>query len=137
MLDKTITNALLALRAKTIRDGLGGIEHINALLIARGIDPTQQHVRRKIPSDSCKQRELKMIVLGAVRTGPKRTPEICQHLMACKPGMSRESAMKRVYRAIYRMRDRGVLVQDGLAWRLPDEGSAIMPPAASTLSTRD
>ncbi|GGH60723.1 hypothetical protein GVY41_17250 [Frigidibacter albus] len=118
MLDKTINNALLALRAQIIRENLDGLDHVNALLIQRGIDPAAQHVRRKIPADSCKQREVKMIVLEALRGGAKRPAEIGAHFMACKPGVAPDRAMPRVYRAIYKMRDGGAVVKDGGAWRL-------------------
>lgn len=118
MLDKTITNALLALRAQIIRDNLDGLGHVNALLTQRGIDPAAQHVRRKLPADSCKQREVKLIVLEALRDGAKRPAEIGAHFMACKPEVPPDRAMLRVYRAIYKMRDGGVVVRDGWAWRL-------------------
>jgi hypothetical protein len=118
MLDKTITNALLALRAQIIRENLGGLDHVNALLITRGIDPDLQHVRRMIPRDSCKQREVKRLVMEALRTGPKRPSEIGARFMACKPEIAPDRAMIRVYRAIYKMRDGGVVVKDGRVWRL-------------------
>lgn len=118
MLDKTITNALLALRAEIIREDLDGLAHVDAILIARGVNPALQHVRRKIPRDSCKQREVKRLVLEALRTGPKRPAEIGAHFMARKPEIAPDRAMIRVYRAIYKMRDQGVVGKDGLAWRL-------------------
>ena len=37
MLDKTITNALIALRRQIIRGNLDRLDHVNALLAARGI----------------------------------------------------------------------------------------------------
>ncbi|MES2843723.1 MAG: hypothetical protein V4804_17035 [Pseudomonadota bacterium] len=73
MLDKTITNALLALRAQIVRERLGGLNHVEALLVARGVELAAHPVRRKIPADSCKQREVKLIVAEALRDGPKRT----------------------------------------------------------------
>ena len=118
MLDKTITSALLNLRARIVRDKLDGLEHVNALLVARGVDPAAQYVRRKIPQDSCKQREVKLIVLQALRAGPKRPKEIGACFAACKPEIAPDRAMIRVYRAIYKMRDRGGIVSDSGVWRL-------------------
>lgn len=86
--------------------------------MARGIDPASQHVPRKIPCDSCKQREVKLLVLEALRAGPKRPAEIGAHFMACKPEIAPDRAMIRVYRAIYKMRDGGVVVADAGVWRL-------------------
>jgi hypothetical protein len=118
MNDQSITNALLHLRAKTIRDGLSGLDHVNALLVLRGVDPAAQHVKRKIPQDSCAQREVKAMVLAVLKDGPKRSREVGDYFMARKPGIPRDMAMKRVYRAIYKMRDRGLVVTDGRVWRL-------------------
>jgi hypothetical protein len=118
MLDKTITSALLNLRASIIREGRDGLDHVEALLVARGVNPAAQHVRRKIPLDSCAQREVKAMVLAVLKDGPKRSRDVGDYFMMRKPGILRDRAMKRVYRAIYKMRDRGLLVTDGLVWRL-------------------
>jgi hypothetical protein len=52
MLDKTITSALLHLRAQIIRDRLDGLGHVNALLVQRGIEPSGQLVRAKRRPDA-------------------------------------------------------------------------------------
>ena len=57
MLDKSITSALLALRAQIIRGNLDGLDNVEALLVQRGIDPAAHHVPRPIPRDSCKLRD--------------------------------------------------------------------------------
>lgn len=118
MLDKTINNALLRLRAQIIRDGLEGLQHVEAMLLLRGIDPASHYVRRKIPLDSCKQRELKIIVLDALRSGPKTAREIAQAFMRRKPEIAPDRAKIRVHRATYKMRDAGVLVGNAGVWRL-------------------
>jgi hypothetical protein len=118
MIEKTITSALVNLRAHIIRDGIDGLDHVNALLVMRGIDPGKLRVGRKMPADSCRQSEVRMIVIQVLRGGPKRPCEIGAHFMACKPSIAPDRAMVRVYRGIYKMRDRGVVVRDGGAWRL-------------------
>lgn len=118
MLDKSIDSALLALRAQIVRDNGKGQDHVEALLRLRGIDPSVHHVRRRIPRDSCKQREVKRLVLEALRHGPKSPREIGAYFMACKPEVAPDRAMIRVYRAIYKMRDRGVVAKDGQLWAL-------------------
>ena len=118
MLDQTITNALLDLRARTIRDGSEGLAHVVALLILRGVDLATQHVRRKIPQDSCAQSEVKLFILAALRDGPKTPAQIGAHFMAAKPWIAPNRAMIRVYRAIYKARDKGVVRRDGRVWRL-------------------
>jgi hypothetical protein len=118
MLDKTINSALLALRAQIIRGNLDGLDHVEALLVQRGIDPAAHHVPRPIPRDSCKLREVKLIIIAALRDGPKRPAEIGVYFMACKPEIEPDRAMIRVYRAIYKLRDSGGIVSDGGVWRL-------------------
>ena len=118
MLDKSITSALLALRAQIIRGNLDGLDHVEALLVQRGIDPAAHHVPRPIPRDSCKLREVKLIIIAALRDGPKRPAEIGVYFMACKPEITPDRAMIRVYRAIYKLRDSGGIVSDGGVWRL-------------------
>ena len=44
MLDKTITSALLALRAHIIHQRRDGLAHVEALLIARGFDLSLIHI---------------------------------------------------------------------------------------------
>ena len=43
MIDKTITNALIELRKQIIRGRLDILAHVDALLMARGVDPAMQH----------------------------------------------------------------------------------------------
>jgi hypothetical protein len=50
MLDKTITNALIALRKQIIRESLDGLPHVDALLAARGVDPAQIRIGGNRPA---------------------------------------------------------------------------------------
>jgi len=118
MQDKSIDNALLALRASIIRDSLDGLVHVEALLAIRGVDYASQHVPRKIPADSCKHREVKLMVLEALRSGPKTPAQIGTDFMARKPEIAPDRAMIRVYRAIYKLRDSGALEGVGGLWKL-------------------
>ena len=53
--------ALVYLYARTIRDGLGGLEHVEALLRLRGIDPNTLRVSSQLVSTMsgapCRPRE--------------------------------------------------------------------------------
>jgi hypothetical protein len=55
MLDKTVTSALLHLRAQIIRDRLDGLDHVNALLVQRGVDPATHLVRAKRKPDAARK----------------------------------------------------------------------------------
>ena len=66
MLDKTITSALLNLRAQIIRGKLDGLEHVNALLVALGVDPAAQYVAGKA-KPAFRRSELRQIIFAALR----------------------------------------------------------------------
>ena len=113
MLDKTITSALLNLRAQIIRGKLVGLEHVNALLVARGVDPAAQYVPRKI----AQRRDTSRLALNALRDGPKRSKEVARHVMAAT-GMSERQARAIMYQAMYNLHRRGLIALDGRTWRL-------------------
>ena len=49
--DKTIVNVLHHIRSSILRDGLEGLEHVDALLCLRGVDPASLYVPKKWPND--------------------------------------------------------------------------------------
>lgn len=59
MLDKPIDSALLNLRRHIIRGNPDGLDHVEALLVHRGIDPAAHHVPLPMPRYSCQTRETK------------------------------------------------------------------------------
>jgi hypothetical protein len=118
MLDKTITAALLALRRQIIRENLDGLAHVEALLALRQV--ALPAVPRRKPADSCKQREAKTIMLDAFRSGPKTAEHLRAAFAAARPAVPPDRVMIRVFQAIYRMRDKGLIVKDGEVWRLVD-----------------
>ena len=116
MLDKTIDSALCQLRATIIRDGLEGLGHVEVLLAMRGV--ALPYVRCKIPHDSCAQGEVKRIVLASLRGGPKTATQIGNAITAARPDIAPARAMRRVWRALYRMHGQGVVRRDGRLWGL-------------------
>ena len=113
MLDKTITSALCQLRAQIIRGKLGGLEHVNALLLAQGVDPAAQHVPQKI----AQRRDTSRLALNALKDGPKRTKEVAGRVVLAT-GMPERQAKAIMYQAIYNLHRRGLVVRDGKVWRL-------------------
>lgn len=116
MLDKTIDSALLNLRRQIIRGNLDGLEHVNALLVQRGLDPAALPKVGKLVVQS-KRGVTKRAVIAALGDGPKRPNEIAQH-MSQKAGMPYRAAVGRVHQALMRMADSGLVVRDGMVWRL-------------------
>jgi hypothetical protein len=51
MQDKTATNALTAPRKQIIRQSPGGLAHVDALLVARGVNQTKLRVGKKRKPD--------------------------------------------------------------------------------------
>jgi hypothetical protein len=115
-LDKTADSALCQLRASIIRDGLDGLAHAEALLAMRAV--ALERVPRKIPADSCGRREVKLIVLAPLRDGPKTATQIGGRFMVANPEIAPDRSMKRVWRSICGMRDRGVVRREGRLWGL-------------------
>jgi hypothetical protein len=116
MLPKSIDAALLALRAEIVRDGLSGLDHVEALLALRQVPLV--HVPRRKPLDSCGQREAKMIMVDALRGGPRTVAQLREAFAAARPDVAPDRVMIRVFQAVYRMRGKGLIVKDGEVWRL-------------------
>ena len=116
MLDKTITAALLALRAQIIRGKLDGLDHVEALLALRGA--ALPHVRRMIPANSCGPGTIRMAIIMALRDGPKRPAQVAAAFHATHPQLPYAVACQRVYRSAGKMVEQGTVIRDGWLWRL-------------------
>lgn len=66
--DEMINASHLYLRARTIRDGLNGLEHIDAIMRIRGLDPEAVHVPRK-NNRRFRNGTLRVAVMGEMREG--------------------------------------------------------------------
>ena len=118
MLDKSIDNALLALRAQIIRGDGKGLDHVEALLRQRGIDPQAHIVRAKRKADAARKGLMRVIVLDALRDGPKTMREMAQYVRARRPDISPEAAYQRTGQVLAKLKLRGLVARDGRVWRL-------------------
>ena len=73
--ENVVIGVLCHIRAEILRDGLDGIEHVEALLRARGADPAALYVPRKQPKHF-RHGRLRMAILGALVDGPLAAPQI-------------------------------------------------------------
>jgi hypothetical protein len=113
MLDKTVTSALLHLRAQIIRDRLDGLDHVNALLVQRGVDPATHLVRAKRKLDAARKGMMRVVVLDALRDGPKYYAEIVALVVAKRPDITPEAAYQRAGQALAKLTKCGTVARDG------------------------
>ena len=118
MLDKTITSALLALRAQIIRERREGLVHVEALLIARGIDPARHIVRAKRKPDVAGRGIMRLMVLDALRDGPKGLSDVAASVATRRHEISPEAIHKRTALVLSKMKVAGVVGREGHVWRL-------------------
>lgn len=105
-----IARVLYHLRADAIREGTPGLEHVNALLTLRGLDPEAGRVPMKRPK-TFPRGELRRLVLDALRDGPKTAAEIGANVPA-------DRAQRRVGGVLRRMENAGMVRRDGAVWQL-------------------
>ena len=116
MQDKTITNALLNQRAQIIRGKLGGLDHVEALLVARGVD--LPHVPKPHADNSMPRMAMTRLIVEALRDGPKGGVAAARYVAEHQPAISYREAQRRVHQALARMVANGFAVRDGGVWRL-------------------
>jgi hypothetical protein len=109
--EETIVSVLRYVRAEIIRDGLGGREHVEELLRARGADPEGQHVPRKTER-RFRRNQFRAAILRALRGGAETGPEIVRHVAASTNKLTYEEAYSRVYIALHQMRARGLVTSE-------------------------
>lgn len=120
MLDKSIDGALLALRKQIIRGKLDGLDHVEALLVMRGVGiPTVLPARR---SCAAGRGQTRAMVLDVLRDGPKPRKDIVRHVAALRPQIPPEVVYARVDKVLWKTRKSGLIDRDfgpdGCLWRL-------------------
>lgn len=117
MQEKSILNVLLHVRAEIIRDGLDGLEHVDALLRARGFDPASQAVPRKIARTFGRGKQ-HQILLEALRAGPDTARGLAEKVAARHGGVEGENILASVHVTLTVMKRRGLAANAGAVWRL-------------------
>ena len=114
MQDRTINNALLALRKQIIREGGEGQDHVEALLQMRGVDmPRVLPPKRK---DVAGKGLMTRLVLDALRDGPKSAETVTAYVAPRRPELSPEAAKKRTALALTKAKKRGLVRREGRVW---------------------
>lgn len=114
MQDRTINNALLALRRQIIRSEGDKLEHVEALLVQRSV-----RIPRAVQISPMSRGECRRLVLSML---PCTASEAAMAIMQRVPSTSRRSAYHRAYMALRRLEDDGRVVRnigpDGCLWRV-------------------
>lgn len=110
-----VSSALHTLRVRTIREGLPGLEHVEALLALRG-----DNLAPVLPARTIlfRKGELSRMIRQALREGPLELRAIVKHAYASKPAMDDKAARNRVANALTRLKREGVVAHEGRVWRL-------------------
>ena len=116
MLDKSIDAALLELRPRVLRGGLEGREHVEALLLSRGIP--LRPVSRQLTAHRLSRNHLRRMIPAALRGGPVTGPAIAAMVIERTPQIAPDQAYFRAYSAMTRLRYAGLVGRDGKGWRL-------------------
>ena len=126
MLDKTITSALLNLRAQIIRGKLDGLEHVSALLVARGVDPATHIVRAKRKGDAARRGIMRMMVLEAMRTGPMRYTEIAAIVAVRRIDIGPDAIRQRTAQVLVKLQITGAVTREGRLWSISGHPNHIL-----------
>ncbi len=114
MQDRTINNALLALR----RQGGAQAHMAEALLILRDVP-----VPRVRQVQQLKRSQAGRVIVAALADGPMTASQLGEVILCLRPGITVHSANNRVYQALLRLEAKGVVrrglvLLTGQLWRL-------------------
>lgn len=114
MQDKSIDNALLALRKQVIRESCEGLDHVEALLALRGVRMPRVMPSKKPDVARCGQ--MQGLILAALSEGPKPLREIVAYVAERRPEISYEAAYRRTGQRLPQLRDKGLVRRGGGVW---------------------
>ena len=116
MQDKTINNALLALRKQIIRANGDGLAHVEAMLVMRGV-----HMPAVLPTklpDVAGKGIVAYLIIQALRGGPKRMSEVAAYVDLKRPEFDFQAANIRTGQALAKLKLKGQVTREGRLWML-------------------
>ena len=114
MQDKTINNALLALRKQIIRGDGDGLAQVEKLLDLRGVD-----MPRVLPAkrpDVARRGQARQVILDALRSSPMGLRELSVHVAKVRPELTPDTAYKRTSVALAKLKAKGMVVREAGRW---------------------
>lgn len=116
MQDKTINNALLALRKQIIRGDGEGLAQVENLLALRGVDRPRVLPAKR--SDVARKGQAQQIVLDALRLSPMNLRELSARMQSARPELTYDASYQRTGQALARLKAKGAVDRNGPMWRL-------------------
>lgn len=113
----TIDNALYHLRALCVRDGHDGLNHVEALLRIRGLDPDAMHVPKKQPR-RFRRGELRSAVLGALKGGPVASRAVTEAIRLARPDLDESWLHPRIMVSLSTLKNEGLVKREAGGWSL-------------------
>ena len=121
--DERIERVLFFIKSEIVRDGLDGVEHVDALLQMRGIDPDKFKIPAKIPRIFKGRNGMRRAVLLALKQGPASTKEIASRICEANEGICVEETWRSVSVCLSGLKRRGTVTKTDV-WRSPVWGLA-------------
>ena len=111
MQDRTIDNALLALRKQIIRENLDGRDHVETLLNLRSVAmPAVLPAKRQ---DAARRGHMRLLVLEALRDGQNTQQAVTGYVAERRPELDRGDVYHRVSLCLARMKREGLVKRGG------------------------
>ena len=117
MQDKSINNALLALRKQIIRENLDGLAEVETLLRLRGVAMPAVLPPKK--ADAARQGIMRLIVCDGLREGHRTQADLAAYVAARRPELTPRAAYVRTTQVLQKMRKAGWVRWEAGVWLAP------------------
>ena len=115
---ETIARVLYQVRAEIVREGGDGLEHADALLRARGLDPEGFDVPAKLERVFEGRGARQKAVLAALRDGPATLGEVCNRVAKQNPGTDAGAIYHSIAVCLGNLKRAGAVRHEGVIWSL-------------------
>lgn len=106
--DERIQRCLYYIRGEIIRDGLDGLEHVDALLVQYGLDPEAYRVPDKRPRRFTGRNGLRRAIIAALKDGEATSKQIAARI-ADTHDMDADEVWRSVTVALNGLKKRGTI----------------------------
>lgn len=115
---ETIARVLYQVRAEIVREGGDGLEHADALLRVRGLDPEAFDVPAKLERVFEGRGARQRAVLAALGEGPATLPEVCDRVAKQNPGTDAGAIYQSIAVCLGNLKRRGAVRHVERQWRI-------------------